>query len=148
MRDTRTNLNDRRERVAIAPNSAMRRISMNYLRTKHAPASAQVSAAASFPTQPTQAEQPARQNIGFLRRMQACYLIAATLFAGASSSTAQATQSATDAASTQSDSSSNSDDYATAAEYVVHFYPLWVYYQQFLVASSLGTTNRMVTPSQ
>jgi hypothetical protein len=121
---------------------------MNHLRTKHAPASAQVSAASSFPTQPTQAEQPARQNIGFLRRLQACSLIAATLFAGASSSTAQETQSPTDAASTQSDSSSNSDDYATAAEYVVHFYPLWVYYQQFLVASSLGTTNRMVTPSR
>ena len=118
---------------------------MNHLRTKHAPASAQVSAASSFPTQPT---QPARQNIGYLRRLQACFLIAATLLAGASSSTAQEPQSATDTDSTQSAGSSNSDDYATAAEYVVHFYPLWVYYQQFLVASSLGTTNRMVTPSQ
>ena len=105
---------------------------MNHLRTKHAPASAQVSAASSFPTQPTQAEQPARQNIGFLRRLQACFLIAATLFAGASSSTAQAPQSATDLLQPAA-SSSNSDDYATAAEYVVHFYPLWFYHQQFQV---------------
>jgi hypothetical protein len=110
---------------------------MNHLRIKHVPASAQVSAAYSFPSQPTQGKQPARQYIGCSRRLQTCLLIAATLFAGASSSTAQAPAS-----------SSNSDDYATAAEYVVHFYPLWFYHQQFQVNNQLGTTNRMVAPSR
>jgi hypothetical protein len=133
---------------AIATNSAMRRPFMKHLRIKHAPAFALVSAASSFPSQPTQAEQPARQNIGFFRRLQTCSLIAATLFTVASPSMAQAPHSAPDAASTQAANPSDSGAYATAVKYVVHFYPLWFSNQQWQVNNQLGTTNRMVAPSQ
>src|ERR1700679_862841 len=123
---------------------------MKHIRTKHAPAPALVSglAASSYPSQPTQAEQPARQNIGFFRLLQTCSLIGATLFAGASPSMAQVPQSAQDAASAQVVNPSDSDAYATAVEYVVHFYPLWFTYQQFQVNNQLGATNSMVAPSR
>jgi hypothetical protein len=121
---------------------------MKHLRIQHASAFSLDSAASSFPSQPTQAEQPARQNAGFFRRLQTCSLIAATLFAGASPSMAQAPQSAQDVASTQVASPSDSDAYTTAVEYVVHFYPLWFSNQQLQVNNQLGTTNRMVAPYQ
>jgi hypothetical protein len=123
---------------------------MKHIRTEHVPASALVSglAASSFPSQPTQAEQPARQNIGFFHLLQTCSLIAAALFAGASPSMAQAPQSAQDAALTQWGNPSDSDAYTTAIDYVVHFYPLWFSNQQWQVNSQLGTTNSMVAPSQ
>jgi hypothetical protein len=121
---------------------------MNHLRIKHAQAFSLVSAASSFPSQSTQAEQPAPQNVGFLRLLQTCSLIAATLFAGASPSMAQAPSSAQDAAPTQVDNSSDLDAYTTAVKYVVHFYPLWFSYQQLQVNNRLGTTNRMVAPYQ
>jgi hypothetical protein len=121
---------------------------MKHLRIQHASAFSLDSAASSFPSQPTQAEQPARQNAGFFRRLQTCSLISATLFAGASPSMAQAPQSAQDVASTQVASPSDSDAYTTAVEYVVHFYPLWFSNQQLQVNNQLGTTNRMVAPYQ
>ncbi len=117
---------------------------MKHLCTNHLPASARVCAASFFPSEPTQLEQPARQDIGFLRRLQACFLIASTLFTPASTRTAQASQSAASSSATTYDS----DEYATAAEYVVHFYPLWFYHQQFQVNNQLGVTNRMVAPAQ
>jgi hypothetical protein len=123
---------------------------MKHIRTKHVPASALVSgtAASSFPLQPAPAEQPARQNNGFFRILQTCSLIGATLFAGASASMAQAPQSAHDAASSLVADPSDLDAYATAVDYVVHFYPLWFTYQQFLVNNQLGATNSMVAPSR
>ena len=119
---------------------------MKHLRIKHAPAFTLASAASSFPSQPTEAEQPARQNIGFFRVLQTCSLLAATLFAGASPSMAQTLVSAQDAASTQAANTSDSDAYATAVEYVVHFYPLWFSNQQLQVNNQFGTTNKMVAP--
>jgi hypothetical protein len=123
---------------------------MKHIRTKHVPASALVSglAASSFPSQPTQAEQPARQNFGLFRLLQTCSLIGATLLAGASPSMAQAPQSAQDTASAQVANPSDSDAYATAVAYVVHFYPLWFTYQQWKVNNQLGATNSMVAPSR
>ena len=121
---------------------------MKHLRIKQAPAFTLASAASSFPSQPTEAEQPARQNIGFFRLLQTCSLLAATLFAGASPSMAQTLGSAQDAASTQAANTSDSDAYATAVEYVVHFYPLWFSNQQLQVNNQFGTTNRMVAPYQ
>ena len=123
---------------------------MKYIRTKHVPASALVSglAASSFPSQPIQAERPVRQNIGFFRLLQTCSLIGATLLAGASPSMAQAPQSTQDAPSAQVANPSDSDAYATAVDYVVHFYPLWFTYQQFQVNNHLGATNSMVAPSR
>jgi hypothetical protein len=119
---------------------------MKHLGIKHAPAFSLASAAASFPSQPTQAEQPARQNAGFFRRLQTCSLIAATLFAGASPSMAQTLGSAQGTGSIQAVNPSDSDAYTTAVEYVVHFYPLWFSNQQLQVNNRFGTTNRMVAP--
>lgn len=123
---------------------------MKHIRTKHLPASALDSGltASPFPSQPSRAEQPVRQNIGFFRLLQTCSLIGATLLAGASPSTAQAPQSTQDAPSAQASNPSDSDAYTTAVDYVVHFYPLWFTYQQFQVNNQLGATNSMVAPSR
>ena len=123
---------------------------MKHIRTKHMPASAldSVLTASSFPSQPAKAEQPVRQNIGFFRLLQTCSLIGATLLAGASPSTAQAPQSAQDTPSAQVANPYDSDAYATAVNYVVHFYPLWFTYQQCQVNNQLGATNSMVAPSR
>src|SRR5580693_9420160 len=96
---------------AIATNSAMRRLSMKHLRIKHAPAFTLASAASSFPSQPIEAEQPARQNVGFFRLLQTCSLIAATLFAGASPSMTQTLGSAQGTGSTEVVNPSDSEAY-------------------------------------
>jgi len=101
---------------------------MKHLCIKHAPAFALVSAASSFPSQPTQAEQPARQNIGFFRLLQNLFSDRGHPFCRSIPTMAQAPQSAQDAASTQV-----ANAYATAVEYVVHFYPLWFSNQQWQV---------------
>jgi hypothetical protein len=135
---------------AIAANSAMRRLSMKQIRTKHVPAPALVPglAASSFPSQPTLAEQPARRKFGLFRLLQTCSLLGAAIFAGASPSMAQAPQSPQDVAPAPVADASDSAAYATAVAYVVHFYPLWFTDQQWQVNNRLGTTNSMVAPSK